>query len=79
LVGPFNTHWDDGELHLIGDVELALFQHLAEVEEHARVAVHTLDEAESVAHGGNHTLERHGTRPETGVSIGVHGRDTGLQ
>lgn len=54
------TYRHNSELHFVGNVQLALLQDLAEVEEHPGIPVHTLDEAEAVAYGSNHALERRG-------------------
>ena len=44
-----NADLDDGELHFVVDLTVALGRHqLAEVEEHARLAVDAADEAEAV-------------------------------
>lgn len=51
------TYRHNSELHFVGNVQLALLQDLAEVEEHPGVPVHALDEAKAVAYGGDHALE----------------------
>lgn len=51
------TYRHNCELHFVGNVQLALLQDFAEVEEHPGVAVHALDEAEAVAYGGDHALQ----------------------
>lgn len=48
---------DDGELDLVVELDLALGRHdLAEVEEHARLALHAPDEAEAVLQAAHQAL-----------------------
>lgn len=65
------THGHNGELHFVRDVQRALLQHLAEVEEHARIPVHTFDEAKPIPHGSDHTLHSQGIPPKTLASVAL--------
>lgn len=57
LLPTTGTYRHNSELHFVGNVQLALLQDLAEVEEHPSVPVHALDEAEAVADGSDHALQ----------------------
>lgn len=52
------THRDNSEFHFIRNVQLALFQNLAEMKEHSGITVHTFDEAKTITHGSYHTLHK---------------------
>lgn len=56
------THRDNSEFHFIRNVQLALFQNLAEMEEHSGITVHTFDEAKAITHGSYHTLHKKTSR-----------------
>ena len=52
-----NADLDDGELHFVVDLAVALGRHqLAEVKEHARLAVDAADEAEAVLQAAHQAL-----------------------
>lgn len=56
------THRDHSEFHFIRNVQLALFQNLAEMEEHPGITVHTFDKAKTITHGSYHTLHKKTSR-----------------
>lgn len=62
------TYRHNSELHFVGNVQLALLQDFAEVEEHPGIPVHALDEAEAVAYGSDHALQEQKSASVSGVA-----------
>lgn len=66
------TYRHNSELHFVRNVQLALLQDLAEVEEHPGVPVHALDEAEAVADGCDHPLREEDSASVSDTAVFVH-------